>query len=108
LSGEAQRIAWALIQIQRQWAAAQANGFYPAFVSFGALHMNSINFGGLSAGCAKKDIGPLGIWWSSGYEIQRAKTSESVWTLYRVYSFGGPNMKGIERRSKLSMVTNSP
>ena len=91
LSGEAQIAAAGLVRIQRQWEAAQTNGYYPAFFPGAALKMNSLYFGGLSAGCAKKTIGPLGVWWSSGYQIQRENTSDTVWTFYKVHSLGvGP------------------
>jgi hypothetical protein len=108
LSSEAQTAAEGLIRIQRQWAAAQTNGYYPAFFPSGRLKMNSLYFGGLSAGFAKKDVGPLGVWWSRGYHIQRATTNDTAWTLYRVHSVGVHNMKGIQWQSKLTTVTNSP
>ena len=108
LSGEAQTAAAGLIRIQREWEARQTNGYYPAFFHPANLQVNSLDFGRLSAGWAKKHIGPLGMWWSKGYQIQRANVNDTVWILYRVHSFGIPNTKGITWRSKLTTVTNCP
>ena len=57
---------------------------------------------------AKKDTGPLGIWWFSGYQIQRANTNDNIWTLYRVHSVGWRTLHGVRWRSRLTAVTNSP
>jgi hypothetical protein len=98
LSIEAKAAAASLIEEQNRWAEKQVGNRWTIGgmrLSPNALQMNFLFSGGLSAECDKTHTGPFGIWFSSGYQIQRATTNDTIWTLYRVHSFGFPKKKGL-------------
>ena len=108
---QARAFAAALFELHGQWTT-NGNGVifsrdrWPA--SLKALPVNGLEASRLWAGASRREEGPWGIWWSKGYQVQRQHTNDNAWTLYRVYSFGGPGMRGFRWRSKVTAVTNTP
>jgi hypothetical protein len=109
--GQARAFAAALFELHGQWTTS-GNGVsfsrdrWPA--SLKALQVNGLEVNRFWARASRREDGPWGIWWSTGYQIQRQHTNDLTWTLYRVYSFGGPGMKGFRWRSAVTTVTNAP
>ncbi len=108
---QAQAFAAALFELHGQWTT-NGNGVifsrarWPA--SLKALKVNGLEVNRFWARASRREDGPWGIWWSSGYQVQRQQTNDNTWTLYRVYAFGGPGMKGFRWRGVGSAVTNAP
>jgi hypothetical protein len=108
---QAQAFAAALFDLQGQWTTngndvVFSRARWPA--SLKALKVNGLEVNRFWARASRREDGPWGIWWSSGYQVQRQHTNDTTWTLYRVYSFGGPGMKGFRWRSVGTAVTNAP
>ena len=108
---QVQAVAAALFEFHGQWTT-NGNGVvfsrdrWPA--SLKALQMNGVEVNRFWAYAWKREDGPWGIWWSKGYQVRRQHTNDNIWTLYRVYSFGGPGIKGLRWRSGVTAVTNTP
>jgi hypothetical protein len=108
---QAQAFAAALFELHGQWTTNGndvifSRARWPA--SLKALKVNGLEVNRFWARASRREDGPLGIWWSSGYQVQRQHTNDTTWTLYRVHSFGGPGMKGFRWRSVGTAVTNAP
>ena len=103
--------ATALFELHGQWTT-NGNGVifsrdrWPT--SLKVLQVNGLEVNRFWARASRRQDGPWGIWWSTGYQVQRQHTNDNTWTLYRVYSFGGPGMKGFRWRSGRTAVTNAP
>ena len=92
-SAQAQAFAAALFELHGQWTtngngAVFSRDRWPA--SLKALRVNGLEVNRSWARASRREEGPWGIWWSRGYQVQRQHTNDNTWTLYRVYSFGGP------------------
>jgi hypothetical protein len=111
LPGQGRAFAAALFELHGQWTT-NGNGVifsrdrWPA--SLKALQVNGLEVNRFWARASRREDGPWGICWSRGYQVQRQHTNDNTWTLYRVYSFGGPGMKGFRWRSVVTAVTNAP
>jgi hypothetical protein len=108
---QAQAFAAALFELHGQWTTNGndvifSRARWPA--SLKALKVNGLEVNRFWARASRREDGPWGIWWSSGYQVQRQHTNDTAWTLYRVHSFGGPGMKGFRWRSGGTAVTNAP
>ena len=108
---QAQAFAAALFQLHGQWTTNGndvifSRARWPA--SLKALKVNGLEVNRFWAQASRREDWPLGIWSSSGYQVQRQHTNDTAWTLYRVHSFGGPGMKGFRWRSVVTIVTNAP
>ena len=111
LTGQSQTAGMALLEVQAEWTTngndiVYSRGRWPASIK--ALSMNSLVVGWTRAGASKRKDGPWGIWWSQGYQIQRQRTNDIRWTLYRTRAFGLSNRKGVTWRNRLTVITNTP
>jgi hypothetical protein len=110
LTGSPQTAAAALLEFQAEWATngdgiLHSRGGWPAGIV--ALGINSMEVGITRAGGSRREDGPLGIWWSQGYQIQRQFTNDNRWSLYRTHAIGIGKWKGLAWRGKLAVVTNT-
>ena len=111
LARQSQTAAMALLEFQAQWTTngndiVWSRSRWPTSIK--ALGMNGVEVGGTLARASKREEGPSGIWWSQGYQIQRQRTDDNHWTLYRTRAVGLPNHKGLTWRNRLAIVTNAP
>ena len=108
---QAQAFAAALFEVHGRWITNGNDMIFSRVrwpASLKALKVNGLEVNRFWARASRREDGPWGIWWSSGYQVQRQHTNDTTWTLYRVYSFGGPGMKGFRWRSMGTAVTNAP
>ena len=83
---QAQAAAAALLEFHGLWttdgdAVVFSRDRRPA--SLKALQMNSVEVNRFWAYAWRREDGPWGLWWSSGYQIQRQHTNDNTWTLYQ-------------------------